>query len=1498
MVLGMVRPHIKKVIDRAISVSRDELETTYIIQGRPLSDVIDILGVLKPRVVNISEKGNELGVYVPPRPMHEVPPLAHLAQPLAFEVWVHFYDINGIPVYYISEPPIDEVGIKFYVFLRQRVGELGATKPSEIVSLAKDSLDELGVDSRIALNDESIKASIYYVFRDMLGYGALEVPMEDVYVEEVSWFAYDGPVEVVDKKISDVYPNSEFIPTNLFFEPSLPDLQKKFFMTQVVRSVTAKARVGLTTAKPLAEARIPDPTGRGFHRLAAHLDITSRSPAVTIRKFPHKKLSITELIKFGTLSPLEASYLIWQLINRGFILIVGGMASGKSVTPLSHLLIRKGNSIRLVTFDELWRELSLDTKPIEMGEMEVINNPNIEVLTITNEKVEWKKPKYIIRHKHKGKIYRIRTKTGRTIEVTADHSLLVWKVGDRKDKFSIKLTTMKPSELKEKDLYLPFLRRLNVNEQKEKYNTFLKNPEIGYLIGFLVAEASHGGYVFEQAKGEVLDRIIKILTNNNIPFTIGRYNKRKQHIMRVYFRNPFRKLILNLKLGNNSREKRVPDIFWNTDEEWRSAFLAGVIDGDGSINPGKYIIEIATASRELAYGLLYGFASVGIHAYIRERRIKKYPDRIYYRVFVPIGINKVGLSKITRYLSEEKRKLIEEAMENSRNHHSETDIIPAEIAYAIGSMLKRKEHGGDEKLSFEIRSYKYKRENPSFYRVESLVGEKLYEFIPYGVGFDKVEEIEEIEYDGYVYDIEVPETQNFEANGIFVHNTTLLQALISALPVSYKVVTVEDTPELSTPAQNWHPLYVRRAPRESELEDVTFSRLVIHSLRHRGTIVTLGEVRGAEMADLIQAAASVSRDTPVLVRVNGVEKLVGIGELVDGLYNGKPDWSIVVPGDRIEVLTLTRDGRVEFRPVKWVLRHYHKGILYRVWYEVNGKEDYVDMTYEHSVFVKRDGRNIPVRGKDLKVGDTLIVLGDWDSRKYLETPISRIETVEYDDYVYDLSVPDTEAFFGGRIPILLHNSGHGAICLPPETPILARRKGEKERIVTIEEVVDGYDNGEEWEVYSFDSRKRRFEWKPVTASIRMQTDLWVKIKTESGRELKMTPDHRVPVYNPITDTIDILLAKDLRIGDLIPITGKLARNGVIHQVRCCKMFISLSADTGRILGMGLLHWRNKRRQTIPIKYKELIEKLPFKTKIQIKNNKIKIYSTKITELIQELIETVRQHPFSLPPYFLDGLAEIIENKEVAVGDRETLYSLHYALKTAGYDSVVNEEGGTIKVTGKKEEEVFFEKIVEVKTEQALYDEAYDIEVEGSHTFVTKDSIVTGNCTFHAHDPESVLARITSPPINAAPESLKLITSIVHVAKTKTYARGKAESVRRILRIFEIKDVKGKEIYSSETFKWSPLTDKHFPPLTDKGLIELWRRSPTVQVIGKNLYVDEAPRALVELLVLSRYLEYLTKNKVFDIKEVVFRMTTLYLRMDNMVNKLWNEKYKAIFKNLM
>ena len=79
--------------------------------------------------------------------------------------------------------------------------------------------------------------------------------------------------------------------------------------------------------------------------------------------------------------------------------------------------------------------------------------------------------------------------------------------------------------------------------------------------------------------------------------------------------------------------------------------------------------------------------------------------------------------------------------------------------------------------------------------------------------------------------------------------TTLLNALIELLPENERIVAIEDTLELRITRANC----LRFEAGHLEGSPITIRELVRHALRHRPDHIVVGEVRGGEAADLLQA---------------------------------------------------------------------------------------------------------------------------------------------------------------------------------------------------------------------------------------------------------------------------------------------------------------------------------------------------------------------------------------------------------------------------------------------------------------------------------------------------------------------------------------------------------------------------------------------------------------------------------------------------------------------
>ncbi len=90
------------------------------------------------------------------------------------------------------------------------------------------------------------------------------------------------------------------------------------------------------------------------------------------------------------------------------------------------------------------------------------------------------------------------------------------------------------------------------------------------------------------------------------------------------------------------------------------------------------------------------------------------------------------------------------------------------------------------------------------------------------------------------------------SGGTGTGKTTLLNALSAAVPNSDRIVTIEDAAELQLAQQ--HVLRLEARPKNIEGEgEVTIRDLVRNALRMRPDRIIVGEVRGAEALDMLQA---------------------------------------------------------------------------------------------------------------------------------------------------------------------------------------------------------------------------------------------------------------------------------------------------------------------------------------------------------------------------------------------------------------------------------------------------------------------------------------------------------------------------------------------------------------------------------------------------------------------------------------------------------------------
>ncbi len=186
---------------------------------------------------------------------------------------------------------------------------------------------------------ESEDKFIYYLKRDFLGYGKIDLLIHDETIEDISCNGYNTPIYVWHR-------NYESIPTNIIYK-SPEELDKT-----VIRLAYRSGRQ-VSISHPIMEGTLPE----GFRVQITLEEVSKRGDTFTIRKFRENPFTIIDLIKYNTLSAEIAAYL-WILVEHGrSIMICGATASGKT-TLLNSLSMFIKPEMKVITIEEV-RELRL-----------------------------------------------------------------------------------------------------------------------------------------------------------------------------------------------------------------------------------------------------------------------------------------------------------------------------------------------------------------------------------------------------------------------------------------------------------------------------------------------------------------------------------------------------------------------------------------------------------------------------------------------------------------------------------------------------------------------------------------------------------------------------------------------------------------------------------------------------------------------------------------------------------------------------------------------------------------------------------------------------------------------------------------------------------------------------------------------------------------------------------------------------------------------------------
>ena len=186
----------------------------------------------------------------------------------------------------------------------------------------------------IVLDPLSYEMLKYEVYCEKVGSSILEPFIRDIYIEDIHCSGV-GPI-FIDHKIFSTLEST----IKLESSEQLDGFAMK--LSEIVGKPASHR-------EPIVDAKMPD--GSRLNLVYGE-DVSARGSNFTIRKFSTSPLSITQIIKWGTMSSLAASY-VWMLLeNKMSIWICGETASGKT-TSLSALMMFMPRDYKIVSIEEV-----------------------------------------------------------------------------------------------------------------------------------------------------------------------------------------------------------------------------------------------------------------------------------------------------------------------------------------------------------------------------------------------------------------------------------------------------------------------------------------------------------------------------------------------------------------------------------------------------------------------------------------------------------------------------------------------------------------------------------------------------------------------------------------------------------------------------------------------------------------------------------------------------------------------------------------------------------------------------------------------------------------------------------------------------------------------------------------------------------------------------------------------------------------------------------------
>ncbi len=298
--------------------------------------------------LGVSGQGSE-GEVTPVPPLND-PALKELdlapIRPGVSFVRITYHNVRNEHLYEVIEPPLSKIERELTDRLRVRlVDDFEALPehdhdPESKRRELRRMVDGLLQDWELAPGPTTKGRILYYLERDFIGYGLVEVPMTDIEVEDISCDGVGIPLYIYHRKYGSIRSNLKF--------------SSAHELDDYVVWIAQRSGKHISVASPILDATVPDGS-----RLQATLGthVTKRGSSFTIRRFRDNPFTPVDLLKFKTMSSEMMAYLWIAIENGQSMMVCGGTASGKTTT-LNATLLFIPPQMKIVSIEDT-RELNL-----------------------------------------------------------------------------------------------------------------------------------------------------------------------------------------------------------------------------------------------------------------------------------------------------------------------------------------------------------------------------------------------------------------------------------------------------------------------------------------------------------------------------------------------------------------------------------------------------------------------------------------------------------------------------------------------------------------------------------------------------------------------------------------------------------------------------------------------------------------------------------------------------------------------------------------------------------------------------------------------------------------------------------------------------------------------------------------------------------------------------------------------------------------------------------